>query len=290
MAGFDPTSPVVEKLRVDPSEPPPIARSELKTRIAETVRAESKERGTPTQEHTIQQLACDLAAEELSAVLAEMAAEEAYGDIKAIVAPSGRTYLFSETHLTHDAAGQRALVEEVKFAIVKRIRKDSQFVALTPASGLDELFPWPEPEKRAAVIEELRADERFQDIQAVTGLGGEVYYHSDAYVSCNYGKIMMRAKAKDPGFAIAELVRDRSRTMPAPTKMTVFEDRVFGLSRAQIGEFLEALAKPESEYADIKKLVHPTTGAVYLYSDRWLHEMAAFRIMDWEEVGAAQNP
>lgn len=174
--------------------------------------------------------------------------------------------------------------------IVEKIRKDSRELSLTPAESLDPYFPWADPEKRAVLLAELRSDERFKDIQTATGVKGEVYFHSDTFVSSNYSKIMMRAKANNPGLAIAELVRDRSRVMPAPTKINVFEEQVFGLTRAQIEAFLELLAKPEPEYADIKKLVHPTTGAIYLYSEKWLPEAAAFRIMDWDEVGAANNP
>jgi hypothetical protein len=286
----DPAHCAGDKLRVEVDEAPPIARAELKARIARTVREDSKERRAPTQEHVIQDLAPDLPREELSAVLGEMAVDEEYADIKAIVAPSSRIYLFSEALLPRDEAGARCLAEEAKHAIVRRIRKDSQHIVLTPASHLDELFPWPDPEKRAALMAELQADERFKDIQAVVGAGGELYYHSDAHVSGNYGKIMMRARTSDAGLAIAELVRDRSRTMPAPTSTALFQDRVFGLSAAQVKAFVDALAKPAPEYADIKTIVHPTTAAVYLYSDKWMDDLTAYRIMDWQEVGAAQNP
>ena len=35
---------------------------------------------------------------------------------------------------------------------------------------------------------------------------------------------------------------------------------------------------------------HPTTGAVYLYSDRCVAEENAWASMDWFEVGLANNP
>jgi hypothetical protein len=70
----------------------------------------------------------------------------------------------------------------------------------------------------------------------------------------------------------------------------LFQERVFGLSPEQVEQFMEKLQEPRGEYADIKKIVHPVTGAVYLYSDKYMHELTAYRIMDWEEVGAAQNP
>jgi hypothetical protein len=292
MLSYDPAQAVGEKLQASPSETPELDPAELKRRIAEQVRADSRERQLPTQEHVIQALAPDLPREQLSELLAEMAGEAALVDIKAVVAPSGRVYLFSEASLSRNAAAERCLLEEAKIAIVERIRRDSRFIALTSMTDLEPLFPSPEPERRAALLAELQADARFRDIQVLTGPGGELHFHSDATLSGNYGKIMMRAKANNPAMAIAELVRDRSRVMPAPTKVTLFNDRVFELAPAQIEGFLAKLATPdaEPEFADIKKLVHPETGAVYLYSDKWLIEAAAFRVMDWEEVGMARNP
>lgn len=289
---FDPMAVPVEKLRVVTSEPPEVDPAELMRRIAGLVRDRSARHATPAQEHEVLALAPDLPAEQRAALLAEMATQPAYADIKAVVAPTGRVYLFSEASLDRNAATARALVEEAKLAIVEKIRSDSLYVALTPMADLEPLFPSEEPARRAALLDELRADPRFQDIQTLAGAGGELHFHSDTHLSGNYGKIMLRAKAKDPAMAIAELVRDRSRVMPAPTSLRVFDDRVFELTREQIDGFVEGLARPEAapEYADIKRLVHPETGAVYLYSDKWMLEVDAFRVMDWDEVGAARNP
>jgi hypothetical protein len=292
MLNFDPSCLPAEKLRTNPAETPEPAPAEVKARIAGQVRADSRERAAPTPEHVIQQLFPELAVQRVSELLAEMAAEPAYADVKAVVAPTGRVYLFSEVHLAREAAAERCLVEEAKLEMVDKIRKDSLFIALTPLADLDRYFPSPDPGRRAALLAELRADERFQDIQTLAGPGDELHFHSDRHLSCNYGRIMMRAKANDPGLAIAELVRDRSRVMPAPTNVTLFRDRVFAISAAQLGAFVEGLARPEAapQYADIKRLVHPETGAVYLYSEKWLAEGDAARMMDWEEVGAARNP
>jgi hypothetical protein len=289
---FDPTLSPPDKLRANPSETPEIDPAAVKARLAALVRADSSERRAPTQEHSVQELAPGLPAERWSELLAEMAAEPAYADIKAVVTPSGRVYLFSEPRLNRNDAAERCFVEEAKIAIAEKIRSDSQYVVLTPMADLERLLPWPEPERRAALVAELRADPRFEDIQAVTGPGGELHLHSDRYVSSSYGRIMTGARANDPARAISEFVRDRSRDIPAPTKITVFRDQVFAISSAQLASFVEGLDRPEGggEHADIKKLVHPATGAVYLYSDRWLVEAAAVRIMDWEEVGSARNP
>ena len=290
MEAFDPTQSPVERIRANPAETPQVDPSELKARIAAQVRADSKERKSPTPEHSVLAIAADIERERLSELLGEMASDPAFGDIKAVVAPSGRIYLFSEPDLGRNDAAEKCFVEEAKISIVERIRKDSLLVALTPFSDLVELFPWPEPEKRLAFLAELREDERFRDIQLITGSNGDVFLHSDLHVSSNYGKIMMRAKVNDDDLAIAEFVRDRSRIVPAPTKLTVFNDWAFGLTPARVQAFVDKLGEPTAEFADIKKLVHPTTGAVYLYSEKWIHELTAYRVMDWDEVGAARNP
>ncbi len=289
---FDPSFAPSEKLNVATGEAPALDPAALKRRIAELVRTRSADGHTPAQEHEVEALDEDLAPERRSALLAEMAVEPEYADIKAVVAPSGRVYLFSEPRLDRNAAVARSRVEESKLAIVAKIRADSLYVALTPMSDLDPLFHSADPAEREALLAELRADPRFQDVQTLSGADGEAWFHSDTHLSGNYGRIMLRAKAGDPGLAIAELVRDRSRVMPAPTSLKVFEDRVFELSREQIDGFVAGLGRPDAapEYADIKRLVHPETGAVYLYSDKWMLEVDAFRVMDWDEVGAARNP
>lgn len=286
---FDPTRPRVEKLQVEAAEPPPPDGAALKARIAEKVRADSTERKALTSEFAIRALEPELPRERLSALLAEMGSEDRYGDIKAIVTPSGRIYLFSEAQLVWIEASDQARNEEAKIAIVQQIRADSRRTALTAAADLEPLFPTADPEERDRLVAELRADPRFADIGVVTGPKGETYYHSDLYLSGSYAGIQMRAKLDDPLWAIAAFVRERSRIMPTPTKLSLFEEPVFGIDPAKLSAFVdEVLKKPE--YADLKKMVHPTTGAIYLYSEKYLEAKRAFFIMDWDEVGAAQNP
>jgi hypothetical protein len=281
-ASFDPTRPTAMKLHVDAAETPAPDPAELKARIAELVRADSRDRRALTEEPAVRRLAPGLPREQLAALLSEMAAEGRYGDIKAVVAPSGRVYLFSEAHLIALEAQERGRAAEAKLAMVERIRADSRKIALTPVADLDPLVPGADPARRDALLAELQADERFKDIRTVTGPGGERYYHSDAFVSGSYSQIMMRARTRDACLGIAELV-------PKPTRLTTFEDPVFGIDPARLeASVQETLSRPE--YADIKRLVHPETGGVYLYSDRFLDPQQAFLIMDWDEVGAARNP
>jgi len=285
----DLSTPEPDKLRVVADDPPPLDLGQLKARIAEKIRADSRDLRRLTPEKAILALVPELDPRELRALVSEMASEGAYADVKAVVAASGRIYLFSEKHLIAVEAAELGRIEEARFAIVERIRSDSSRIVLTTGADLEPLFPFPEPERRAALLAEIRADERFQDIQVVSGPGGEVYYHSDRYVSGNYGAIMMRARTGNPCWSIAELVRDRSRIMPSPTKLTVFDDPVFLLAPGKLASLVEELLTREG-FEDVKRIVHPKTRAVYLYSTRYLDERRAFDIMDWEEVGLLKNP
>jgi hypothetical protein len=286
---LDPSQPAPDKLQVAAPDAPAVDRSELKARIAEKVRNDSRERSALTTEEELLEATPELEVDEVRALLTEMASGAAYGDIKALVAPAGRVYLFSEKYLGPEAALEDGRVEEAKHAIVERIRSDSTAAALTSVGDLEPLFPFPEPEGRAALLDAIRADARFQDIQVLCVPSGERYYHSDRHMSCNYAAIIMRAKAKNPCEAIAEMVRNRSSVMPAPTQVSVFKESVFEIAPEALDATIdELLGKPE--FADIQKLVHPRTRAVYLYSDRYLEASRAFEIMDWDEVGVFRNP
>jgi len=289
LTDIDVTERAPDKLNVVAEEGPPPDLEPLKARIAERVRADSRERRRLTRDEEVRVLVPELERDELSRLLAGMAEQGLYGDIKAVVAPSGRVYLFSEKHLIAAEAAELGRIEEARHAVADRIRADSSRIALTPAADLEPLFPFPEPERRAAFMAEVLADERFEDLQVTKGPKGEVYYHSDRHVSGNYAAVMTRAKAGDALFAIAEFVRHNSRIMPAPVCLTAFRDPVFGILQAKLDGFVEKLLETPA-YADVKRLVHRETGAVYLYSDRYLDELRATEIMDWNEVGALRNP
>lgn len=289
VADFDVTERAPDKLNVVAGDATAADLDLVKNRIAGRVRDDSRERRRLTTDREIHVLVPELERDELSRVLAEMATQGLYGDIKAVVAPSGRIYLFSEKHLIAAEAAELGRIEEAKFTIAEKIRADSSRIVLTTAEELEPLYPFPEPERRAAFLAETLADERFKDLQVTKGPKGEVYYHSDRFISGNYAAVMMRAKAGDPLFAIAEFVRHNSRIMPAPVSTTAFRDPVFGILQAKLDGFVEKLLETPA-YADVRRLVHRETGAVYLYSDRYLDEARAYEIMDWNEVGALRNP
>jgi hypothetical protein len=285
---FDLGEPEPDKIRVEAPEPPPVDVEQSKARIAEKVRSDSRAKRL-TSEQDVLELTPELQRDELRGVFSGMATEALYGDMRAVVASSGRVYLYSEDHLASDEAADRGVAEEAKLVIVEKIRSDSAAIALTPLSDLEPLIPFDDPAKRTALLDDIQGEDRFRDIRVVSGPEGEVYYHSDRYMSGRYGAIMMRAKANNRTWAIAELVREHSQIMPAPTPVTTFKEAVFEIPPGELDGAVEALLRT-AEYSDVKKLVHPKTGAVYLYSDRFLDERAAFAVMDWNEVGALRNP
>ena len=67
--------------------------------------------------------------------------------------------------------------------------------------------------------------------------------------------------------------------------------RKYGASINQDRDTFEKLTDTiVRQVGDIKKMVHPVTGGVYLYSGRFMTEDVAWAMMDWEEVGRDANP
>ncbi len=288
---FDPRVPTVEKVLVDPADIGDAQRvEEIKASLAAKVRASSSERAALTPAAAVTALMWDLPQERMTEILTEMGNDDRYADVKAVVTGAGMVYLYSDRHVDAAAATAKSLVEDCKFVVGETVRSDSRDkVALTPSCAIEALLPDKEPEEVAAVVEEVQRDPRFADICTIQARDGQVYYHSNAYLSGNYALVLVRAMANDPCAAIAETVRDASRIYPRPTNATLFREKAFALDPARVDALVEeTLKKPE--YADVKKMVHPETGAVYLYSDKFLAAERAYYMMDWVEVGKANNP
>ena len=290
--GFDPTIPTVEKVLVEPAAEATDKGQveEIKARIAGKIRKDAKEHAALTLSDTVFALVPDSRQGSITAILEEMAAEEGYGDIKALPTASGRFYFFSKTYIPVDEAIEKSKIEEVKDKMAEKVRGDSRNrVTLTPAGDLYALVPETEQDRIAALLDEMQTEARFADIKKVTASNGDGYFHSEIYLSGNYAIILLRAMANDPCAAIADTVRDYSRIFPKPINSELFKEKAFGIDPGEVEVYIaETLRKPE--FIDIKKMVHPSTGAVYLYSSQYLDGDQAWHIMDWDEVGRANNP
>jgi hypothetical protein len=104
-----------------------------------------------------------------------------------------------------------------------------------------------------------------------------------------YALQLARVEAKDSCALIAETVRDESRTYPRPTCVMLFLEKIFGVDEADLESVVrQTLERPE--FSDIKAMIHPVTGAVYLYSNKYMDGERAFMMMDYEEVIRPANP
>lgn len=263
---------------------------EIQARIAEKVRADSGERSAMTQADTLFALVPGSRKGAITAILDEMASDPRYADVKALPTASGMVFFFSMNHITPDEAIAKSRGEERKVMIAEKVREDSRDrAALTPPADLRALFPEQDPEGIDALLADMRMDARYADVATVTASTGETFFYSGLHMSGYYALVLSRVAAKNPCATIAAMVRDESRIYPRPTCVQLFLEKPFGLPPCELKAVVDAtLSKPE--FGDLKMIVHPATGGVYLYSDRYMNFDSASRIMDWQEVGKDANP
>ena len=265
---------------------------EIKVLIAEKVRQDSKESLALTPEDIIIDLDDYLryGRIDVNALLAEMASDERYLDIKSITTETGLLYVFSDSYIDPDNAVAKSLIEEAKYMLASVIRADSlEKVKLTPAGDIYAMAPDSEPAIIDAILKGMQTEERYSDLKTITAANGDLYYHSDKHLAGSYAATLLLAEAGDHCATIAQTVREDSQLYPTTTNAANFTNPVYGVPPDEL-EAAVALMMRKPEYSDIKKMVHPETGAVHLYSDRFLGEEQAWAIMDWDEVGRANNP
>lgn len=263
---------------------------EIKAKIAEKVRADGEEHAAVTPSEVVFALVPGSQQDRITSILEGMAADDRYADIKAVTTASGMVFFVSKTHFDTDEAIAKSRIEEVKFLLAEKVRADSRdATALTSAADLHSLAPEMEQDGIAAILDEMRTEDRYVDIKSVTSPTGDVYYHSDKHMSGYYAVVLSRVAAKDPVATIAAMVRDESRIYPRPTCIQFFMEPMFGIPPGDLkAVFDEMLQKPD--YSDIKMMVHPETGGVYLYSNEYLSGDAAYKMMHWVEVVKDANP
>jgi len=263
---------------------------EIKAQIAEKVRADGEERAAVTPSEVVFALVPGSQPDRITAILDEMASDPRYEDIKAITTASGIVFFVSKLHMAPEEAFAKSRIEEIKIMLAEKVREGSRDRALlTPAAELYALCPDSDREKIDSILEEMQKEAPYADIKPVTASTGEVFFHSELYMSAYYALVLSRLAAKDPCATIAAMVRDESRIYPRPTCVQIFMEKPFDIRPGDLKAAVEAtLSKPE--FRDLKMLVHPSTGGVYLYSDRYMKADTASAIMDWREVGKDANP
>ncbi len=297
-----------EELRKEPAEAPRVVfrkdpaeaaagekaeeptTEEIKERIAAKVREDSEEHAGMTQAETVFALVPRSRKDDITAILDEMAKAEPYADIKAVTTPSGMVFFFSTARIDPEIAVAKSRSEEIKITIAKKVREDSRDRAvLSPEAGLLSLMPDAGREEVEAALEEMLEDARYDDLKSATAATGERFFHSSRHMSGYYAGVLCRLAGKDLSSLIASVVRDESRIYPRSTCLQLFMEKPFEIPPCDMKAVVEeTLSRPE--YGDLKMIVHPSTGGVYLYSDRYLDERSAAAYMDWQEVGQDENP
>ena len=256
--------------------------------IAGKVRADSREGKRLTHVEELGPLFPEMTPEEIVNYLTELYEIDAYKDVRATMAPSGAVSLYSADCFSPDEAAARCMSDQVHAQVAARVREDSTLVRLTPVSALSELFPNVSNEQMTQYVASLCGQAEYADITLQTGPGGTRYLYSENAMTGAFASLLTRAEAKDPCKMIAETVREESRTYPRPTKVTLFYEPVFQIDGVHMQEVVdETLSRPDC--ADIKKIV-ASTGAVYLYSERYMPSGQAERWVEWEEVEQFRNP
>ncbi len=263
---------------------------ELKEIVAGRIRTDSGERAILSPVEEVAALVPEGPHGGFQSLLEEMAAEEAYADIRAVTTASGLVFLFSRRHIPAAEAIGKSRIEDLKFTVAEKVRADSRdLVVLTHPAVLCELAPGMDREGVGSLLEEMRSDARYVDVKATTASTGEVFYYSEKHMSNYYALLLTRVAGKDPCATIAETVRDESRIYPRPTCAQLFLEKLFEVTPCDLEPIVEETLKRPG-FEDIRKIVHPETGGVYLYSSLYLNGDLAYSMMDWQEVGKDANP
>lgn len=257
--------------------------SEVKTKLAHTVRSNSRRHRTLTPGQIVKMLAREFPPDFHQTLLDQMAQEKGFRDIKSLLTPSGQLFLYSIDFMSPGEAEAKVHFEEMKHVLAERIRRDSRVTTtLTPLGALYDLWPELEKVQVCSVLNQMQNQPGYQDLKTVSAGSGELYLYSELHVSGKYAAMLARCAVNDSCETIAHTVREESKIHPRPTNVSIFNSHVFGIPPSSLGHcIVRVLNKPE--YADIRKLVHPESEAVYLYSNLYLSEEQASSMMRWLE-------
>jgi hypothetical protein len=266
----------------------PRTTEEICATIADKARADSSRPGRLTHVEELGLLFPELKPEEIINSLAKLVKVDQYKDVRVITTISGLAYLYSDRFISPEEVNPKIQAEEERTKIANKVRDDSKMqVQLTPVASLTGLYPEIEA-GLSAHLAEMARDERYQDVKPLVGPSGKEYLYSETHITRNYAIMLARVGEGTPCSIIAETVREESRTYPRPTKVELFYSPVFDLDRNHMETIIEGTLR-NPEYADLEKLV-ASTGAVYLYSSKYMDHYQAERWIEWEEVGKLNNP
>lgn len=264
--------------------------SEVKSKLAHTVRSNARRHKALTPSSLVKLLARDLPLSTELSLVAKMSKESSFGDIKAIITPSGQVFLYSLNHMDPREADAKGRIEEVKHLIAEKIRRDSRVTtALTPLGALYTIWPDFKSVQICSILNQMQTQGIYRDLKTISASSGELYLYSELHLTEKYAALLVRAAVHDACATIVQTVREESRIYPRPTKVSIFTGQAYSIPAASLQPcIVKILNNPE--FTDIRKLVHPGNEAVYLYSNLHLNERQACSIMKWLEEGSAVQP
>jgi hypothetical protein len=139
------------------------------------------------------------------------------------------------------------------------------------------------PDMEALLAETL---DSYQDLAALASISGEILYHAPFLLSRTYAAILDHKTS--PVLLIAEEVRRNSAEYPRPMPLDLFEQSPFDLIPEQIEASLKTMAGSQ-EFQDIS-FTTTSTGAVYLFSTRYLERPYAAFLAERADIGLLLNP
>lgn len=259
----------------------------IKAKVAHTVRNNARRYRSLTPGQMVNVLAKDLPDDVQRSLAGDMSKEPGFSDIRTLLTPSGQLFLYSLHHLSPKDAETKGRLEDVKQVLAEKIRRNSRVTTtLTTLRALYDLWPELQTAQVCALLNEMQAQPAYRDLKTISSLSGELFLYSELHMTGNYAALLVKAAMNDACATIVSTVREESRIYPRPTKISVFSSHAYGIQAASLQPcIVKILNNPL--YFDIRKMVHPDTEAVYLYSTQHLTEEQASTMMRWLEEGSA---
>ncbi len=168
-----------------------------------------------------------------------------------------------------------------KARIAQRIRSQSTHGQFVTVKELTEApFTFTE-EAALANLEAMAADEKYMDIQWISGQKAK-YLYSNQTMTDNYARLHVHVKEQNLVAMVAEAVRHDSSVYPRVTSVKAFRYSPYNLEQELLDDVLKKIQESD-EFQDIQ-VITASTGAKYLYSNQFLEPRRANALVELREV------
>ena len=171
-----------------------IQTEDIKTKIAEKVREDSKNLTKVTVVDSLGTLIPDLEPDKVEDNVAELLKDDRYHDIKSVVASTGTVYLCSERYITKNYADilVRAEVNDPCATIAATVRDEAR---IYPRATRIEFFENPifniDPDELETYIARTLERQEFQDIKLIHASTDARYLYSNLYIDEDYARSLV---------------------------------------------------------------------------------------------------